>query len=322
MIDVFGTLGPCCESEDVLTAMFAEGMTGMRINLSHVMLCDCRKQIDRIRSSAEKAGVSPKILIDMQGPELRIGDLESPWMLTEKETLILGKGGVPLDNRILKEIKTNMQILLDDGKLLVEAVEVQPESCVTKVLRGGVLSSRKSIALEGAKVDMPVLTERDIENLKVAKEYGITGVMQPFVRRREDLLQVRQQLKENGCEDLRLYAKIENKSGVEQLEHLLDVCDEVVIARGDLGNSMPLWELPKVQKHLSKVCKDAGKTFMVVTQMLSSMEHSKVPTRAEVSDIYNAALDGATSVMVTGETAVGEYPVDVIRYLRKTVDMV
>ena len=185
MIDVFGTLGPCCESEDVLTAMFAEGMTGMRINLSHVMLCDCRKQIDRIRSSAEKAGVSPKILIDMQGPELRIGDLESPWMLTEKETLILGKGGVPLDNRILKEIKTNMQILLDDGKLLVEAVEVQPESCVTKVLRGGVLSSRKSIALEGAKVDMPVLTERDIENIKVAKDYGITGIMQPFARSRE-----------------------------------------------------------------------------------------------------------------------------------------
>ena len=322
MIDVFGTLGPCCESEDVLTAMFAEGMTGMRINLSHVMLKDCGKQIDRISSSAEKAGVSPKILIDMQGPELRVGTVKEPLMLNDGDELVLGKNAVPVDQRILSAMQPGMQLLLDDGKILAEVVKVKSDDCVTKVLRGGVLSSRKSIAIEGVQVEMPVLTPRDIENLKVAKEYGITGVMQPFVRSREDLIQVRQCLKENDCDDLRLYAKIENKSGVEQLENLLDVCDEVVIARGDLGNSMPLWELPKVQKHLSKVCKDAGKPFMVVTQMLSSMEHSKVPTRAEVSDIYNAALDGATSVMVTGETAVGEYPVEVIRYLRKTADMV
>ncbi len=322
MIDVFGTLGPRCESEDVLAAMFFEGMTGIRINLSHVMLKDCGKQIDRIRSAAEKAGVSPKILIDMQGPELRVGTVKEPLMLNDGDELVLGKNAVPVDQRILSAMQPGMQLLLDDGKILAEVVKVKSDDCVTKVLRGGVLSSRKSIAIDGVQVEMPALTPRDIENLKVAREYGITGVMQPFVRSREDLLQVRQQLKENGCEELRLYAKIENKSGVEQLEHLLDVCDEVVIARGDLGNSMPLWELPKVQKHLSKVCKDAGKPFMVVTQMLSSMEHSKVPTRAEVSDIYNAALDGATSVMVTGETAVGEYPVDVIRYLRKTADMV
>lgn len=322
MIDVFGTLGPSCESEEVLTAMFAEGMTGIRINLSHVMLSDCKEQIGRIHAAAEKTGVTPKILIDMQGPELRIGDLESPLILNEGERLILGKGGVPLDDRIVKEIKPNTQILLDDGKLLVEACEVQPESCVTKVLRGGMLSSRKSIALEGAQVKMPVMTERDIENIKVAKAYGITGIMQPFVRSREDLLQVKGVLKENHCEDLKVYAKIENQSGVEHLKTFLDVCDEVIIARGDLGNSMPLWELPKVQKQISKACQDAKKPFMVVTQMLSSMEHSKVPTRAEVSDIYNAALDGAASVMVTGETAVGEYPEEVIRYLRKTVDMV
>ncbi len=322
MIDVFGTLGPSCESEEVLTAMFEEGMTGIRINLSHVMLSDCREKIHRIHAAAEKTRTIPKILIDMQGPELRIGDLDSTYTLVEGENLILGNGGVPLDARILRAITSGMKILLDDGKLLVESVEVTSDCCVTKVLRGGILSSRKSIALEGAQVQMPVMTERDIENIKVAKEYGITGIMQPFARSREDLLQVRQCLKEKGCEDLRLYAKIENKSGVEQLKNLLDVCDEVVIARGDLGNSMPLWELPKVQKQISKACQDAKKPFMVVTQMLSSMEHSKVPTRAEVSDIYNAALDGAASVMVTGETAVGEYPVEVIRYLRKTVDMV
>ena len=142
--------------------------------------------------------------------------------------------------------------------------------------------------------------------------------MQPFVRSSDDLVLVRKVLDENGCEDIKIYAKIENASGVKNIVSFLDLCDEVIIARGDLGNSMPLWELPHTQKYISKICNDHDKPFMVVTQMLSSMEKSAVPTRAEVSDIYNAVLDGAYSVMVTGETAIGEYPVEVIRYLYNT----
>ncbi|MDD5833211.1 MAG: pyruvate kinase, partial [Clostridiales bacterium] len=148
---------------------------------------------------------------------------------------------------------------------------------------------------------------------------GVTGIMQPFVRSREDLEAVRAELKRAGADRLRLFAKIENQEGIARLGELLPVCDEIVIARGDLGNSMPLWELPGIQKHISYMCRAAGRDFMVVTQMLYSMEHSPVPTRAEVSDIFNAVLDGAASVMVTGETASGEYPVEVIRYLTNTV---
>ncbi len=142
--------------------------------------------------------------------------------------------------------------------------------------------------------------------------------MQPFVRSSDDLKKLRGVLDSYGGKEIKIFAKIENTRGVENLESFFGFSDEIIIARGDLGNAVPLWELPRVQKNIASRCKAAGMPFMVVTQMLSSMEHSKVPTRAEVSDIYNAVLDGAASVMVTGETAVGDYPVDVIRYLKKT----
>ncbi len=142
--------------------------------------------------------------------------------------------------------------------------------------------------------------------------------MQPFVRSADDLRQVRRAMAEAGCPHLRLFAKIEDAAGIAALPRLLPAADEIVIARGDLGNAMPLWQLPAAQKRIAAACRAAGKPFMVVTQMLQSMTHSPVPTRAEVSDVFNAVLDGAASVMVTGETAVGEYPAQVIRYLAAT----
>ena len=159
----------------------------------------------------------------------------------------------------------------------------------------------------------------DVENIRIAASCGVTGVMQPFVRSRRDLETVRQALDENGGANIRLFAKIENQMGLERLPEFLETADEIVIARGDLGNAMPLWELPAAQKRIEAQCRKAGKPFMVVTQMLASMEQNPVPTRAEVSDIFNAVADGAAAVMVTGETAVGKWPVEVIRYLSNTV---
>ncbi|SHJ59631.1 pyruvate kinase [Pseudobutyrivibrio xylanivorans] len=320
MIDVLGTLGPSCSDEKILEAMFSEGMTGIRINLSHVMLRECREQIKAIKSAAAKIGIDAKILIDMQGPELRIGEMKKPISLKEGQEIKLGNGEIPVEPIILENIRNGMDILLDDGKILVNVNEVADKYACAVVKRGGVLSSKKSILLVGTTINMPAVTEKDLENISIAQELGITGVMQPFVRSRDDLMDVRHALENCGAKDIKIYAKIENIDGVNSLESFMDACDEIVIARGDLGNCMPLWKLPRVQKQISLVCNKYKKPFMVVTQMLSSMEHSKVPTRAEVSDIYNAALDGAKSVMVTGETAVGEYPVEVIRYLRKTVN--
>ena len=331
MVDIFGTLGPTCDNEEILTAMFREGMTGIRINLSHVMLTDCADSIKRIQNAASRCGITPKILIDMQGPELRIGDLKEPMDLREGDKVL-----IPLEPMILRMISPGQEVLLDDGRILAEVVACEDKAVALKILRGGILKSRKSIAIAGANIDdIPALTDTDRENLKHAAEYGITGVMQPFVRSAEDLKELRQALDEatvtnthnsgtNGIAEnsntgeISIYAKIENMSGVENLTSFFPYADEIIIARGDLGNAMPLWELPGVQKKIAKTCREHKMPFMVVTQMLSSMEHSKVPTRAEVSDIYNAVMDGAASVMVTGETAIGDNPVDVIRYLTKT----
>ena len=185
--------------------------------------------------------------------------------------------------------------------------------------RGGVLTSNKSVSVPGVNIDLPCLTETDKTNIAAAKKFGVTAVMQPFVRSRADLETVRATLDAAGASDVKLMAKIENLEGIKHLPELLEVADACIIARGDLGNAMPLWELPAAQKRIAAICREANKPFMVATQLLSTMEKSAVPTRAEVSDIFNAVLDGASAVMATGETAVGEHPIEVVRYLTNTV---
>lgn len=236
-MDFYGTIGPACADVKLLQQMVEAGMTGIRMNLSHGPLAAHKDWLVMLH----KAGVK-KLLIDLQGPELRIGRLPQPLSLTTE----------------------------------------------------------------------------DKENLAIAAGRGVTGVMLPFVRGAADIRNLRQALAEAGAPQLKILAKIENLAGVQALPEFLPLVDEVVIARGDLGNAMPLWELPRCQKQLSAACRAAGVPFMVVTQMLDSMHTRAVPTRAEVSDIYNAVLDGASSLMLTGETAAGQYPVQAMEYLVRT----
>ena len=321
MISIYGTFGPACSSREVMERMFHEGMTGMRLNLSHTGLKDSEALLAAFHAAAEAVGVTPQLLIDMQGPELRIGDLPKALTLTAGDTLVLGEGGIPVPKEILPVMYPGDEVVLDDGKIGVRILENRVDSAAATVIRGGVLTSRKSIKLKNpdAKVELPVLTAHDLQNVRLAAQYGVTGLMQPFVRSGAELKQVREALAANGAEHVKIYAKIEHMQGVNNLEDILSEADEIIIARGDLGNDMDLWQLPAVQKEIAEVCRSCGKPFIVVTQMLASMERSPVPTRAEVSDIFNAVLDGAAGVMVTGETAVGQYPVDVIRYLTNTV---
>ena len=214
-------------------------------------------------------------------------------------------------------ITPGQKLLLDDGKLLLRVNAVDTALHCT-VLRGGLLQSRKSIAVPGVEVSSPTLTDEDLQNLRVAADCGVTGVMLPFVRSAEDIRTLRAALEDAHAGQIQIFAKIENLAGVRTLPEFLPLVDQVVIARGDLGNAMPLWELPRCQKQLASLCRAAGVPFMVVTQMLDSMQTRAVPTRAEVSDIYNAVLDGAASLMLTGETAAGQYPVQAMEYLVKT----
>ena len=315
-VRIYGTLGPACREEATLARMLREGMDSIRLNLSHSTLSSAAGLVSAYHSAACACGVAAGLLIDMQGPELRLGALPEPMALEEGSCV--AAADLPFPERVKQALEgapRGQEILLDDGKLLL-AVE-SPQRL--RVIRGGSLQSRKSVALPGCRIDAPALTDTDRVNLAAAKEFGVTAVMQPFVRGREDLLEVRSAMEEAGCGRLRLMAKIENREGVEKLEEIIPCCDEIVIARGDLGNAFDLWELPAVQKRISAACRKAGRDFMVVTQMLDSMTHRPVPTRAEVSDVFNAVLDGASSVMVTGETASGEYPAEVMRYLVRTV---
>lgn len=312
-MDFYGTIGPACAQPETLRRMVDAGMTGIRMNLSHGSLAQHADWLEMIRS----AGIR-ELLIDLQGPELRIGRLAQPAALTEGSTVRLGAGGIPCPEALVRAAAPEQQLLLDDGRLLVQVTRTEADMLLFTVLRGGVLQSRKSIAAPGLTVPSPTLTAEDLENLKIATQCGVTGVMLPFVRGAEDIRTLRRALDEAGAPEIRIFAKIENMTGVRTLPEFLHLVDEVVIARGDLGNAMPLWELPRCQKQLSAACRAAGVPFMVVTQMLDSMCTRAVPTRAEVSDIYNAVLDGAASVMLTGETAAGQYPVEAMEFLVRT----
>ena len=313
MTEIYGTLGPACANAEILEQMIGAGMTGVRLNLSHLSLPQAEGELAALREAERRSGKRVKLLIDMQGPELRIGTLSEPMALPEGGTISLER--IPLPEVLRKRLRPGQELLLDDGKLLLRT----EEKGKARILRGGILHSRKSVAVPGLELCLPALTESDRANLRLAADCGVYGVMQPFVRSREDLEELRRALNASGGAQIRIYAKIENREGIRRLEDLLPAADEIVIARGDLGNAMPLWELPAAQKEISDRCRAAGRAFMVVTQMLASMEHSPVPTRAEVSDIFHAVLSGAASVMVTGETAVGDYPVEAIRYLANTV---
>ena len=312
-MEFYGTIGPACAQPETLQRMVKAGMTGIRMNLSHGPLSAHKDWLDMIHA----VGI-PQLLIDLQGPELRIGTLTQPLVLEPGQSLRLGQGGVPCPAALVQAARPGQNLLLDDGRLLVQVAGADGVALQCTVVRGGTLQSRKSLAAPGLAVASPTLTEADLQNLQLAGSCGVTGVMLPFVRGAEDIRTLRRALEQAGAGQIRIFAKIENLAGVQALPEFLPLVDEVVIARGDLGNAMPLWELPRCQKQLSAVCRSAGVPFMVVTQMLDSMCSRAVPTRAEVSDIYNAVSDGASSVMLTGETAAGQYPVEAMEYLVRT----
>lgn len=360
-LELYGTLGPTDHSTEILNDMFQAGMTGLRLNLSHTNLADCEPWLENLYAVAEKRHIVPDLLVDLQGPEVRIGILKEPLPLsdgsavrlcpiaamagksisspaenerfsmeeknvssTEKSPVPANSGMkvpvIPVPEAVFSYLKEGQTLRLDDGNIILTVTKVSPAlpAAEARVAAGGVLSSRKSLAIDGISVELPTLTAQDFENLKVLQKYRVTGVMLPFVRGREDLINLKKALMDNRLSHIRIFAKIENRQGVEQLSSLLPHCDQIVIARGDLGNAYPLPKLPGIQKQIARTCLAFKKPFMVVTQMLASMAEHPVPTRAEVSDIFNAVLDGASSLMLTGETAAGRYPVEAMQVLSDT----
>lgn len=319
-MEFYGTLGQSCREQDTLVKLFQAGMTGARLNLSHTTLTDCAHLLrEQYAPAAHQAGIAaPHLIIDLQGPELRVGALSQPVPLSEGSEVLLGEGGIPVPQIVVDAARPGHQLSLDDSAILLEVTRTTPSALTCRVLRGGSLDSRKSLAILGVELDIPALTDDDLDNLDQAGQFGVTHILQPFVRSKDDVAALRRALTHRGLDRIQIMAKIENRRGLEHLDEIISAADQVCIARGDLGNAIPLWELPRIQKEIACRCVAAGKPFCLVTQLLWSMEQRSVPTRAEVSDIYNGVLDGASSLMLTGETAAGKYPVEAMEYLVKT----
>lgn len=288
---IYGTIGPACCDTEMLVHLFEKGMTGIRINLSHADLEEADAWISGIHSAWSRLhDGTPEILIDLRGPELRIGTLGAERLLKEGDGLSLVADGqnnlfdpteIPVPGTLLVALAPGQEILLDDGRIALKVEEQfrcgSSVAVECTVVRGGVLKSGKSIAAPGVEIQTPTLTERDYRNLARVKQCRITGVMLPFVRNQEDLKNLKEALINEDAGDIRIFAKIENLQGMEHLGELLPHCDEIVIARGDLGNAMSLAKLPCAQEEIAAQCRKHGRAFMVVTQMLASMEHRAVP---------------------------------------------
>lgn len=306
----YATLGPSCCDTAVLAALLRRGVTGFRLNLSHTSLSARRDWIDALHAAERETGLRAQLMIDLRGPEVRIGALSAPLPLAEGETVTLG-ADIPVDGDVLDALRPGMTVLLDDGAMALSMVD----GGVCRVTRGGILTGHKSLTLEGVDLRRPALCEADLADLSQAAALGVNAVMQPFVRSGDDLYMVRQTMAANGLAGAELFAKVENRPGLDALPDWLALCDVVTIARGDLGSSLPLEQLPAAQKHIAALCRSRGKPFLVVTQLLHSMIDHPSPTRAEVLDIYNAVLDGADCLMLTGETAQGRYPLESVDWL-------
>ena len=301
----YATLGPSCCDTAALAALLRRGVTGFGLNLSHRPLAARTDWIDALHAAERETGLRAQLMIDLRGPEVRIGDMPVPLPLAEGAAVTLG-ADIPVDGDVLDALRPGMTVLLDDGAMALTVVD----GGVCRVTRGGTLTGHKSLTLEGVDLRRPALCEADLADLSQAAALGVNAVMQPFVRSADDLRVVRQTMAENGLADAELFAKVENQPGLDALPDWLALCDVVTIARGDLGSSLPLEQLPAAQKRIAALCRSHRKPFLVVTQLLHSMIDHPSPTRAEVLDIYNAVLDGADCLMLTGETAQGHYPLE------------
>lgn len=319
MIKLYGTLEPSCGNAEILCEMINEGMTGIRLNLSHGNLDSFTEYLDQLNKAEDICGKIIELVIDMEGHEMRVGNLQNPIVLLEQELIVLGED-IPIDKDVLEQLEAGLVCRLDDGKIELFIQEKVENGYLCIVKRGGRLLPRKSFAVIGKNFTRPVLTKRDVDNIRNARKYGVAAILQPFVHSSKDVDEVRKVLAKQGCPDIAVMAKIEDEIGINNMDDIVSSSDYVVFARGDLGNNMDMWKVPKMQKRLAAVCKKQGKPFIVATQLLASMEKNPTPTRAEMNDIFNCALDGAFGLMLTGETAAGNYPAKAIYYLGKAAD--
>lgn len=318
------SIGPSSTPPEIMKQMVEVGMNVARINFSHATPEEKIAVVDSVHKVREMTGKNIAILYDTKGPEFRNGMIENDEIkLVEGKTIRLVKENV-LGNeerisvnhpQAIDNLKVGSIVLLENGLMKIEVISVEEDGVTCKIINGGVLGNKKSLNAPGIKLDIPFISDIDREDIIYACEHEGDYIALSFVSCKEDVLEAREILKEHNREDMKVISKIESTTGVQNLDSIIDVSDGIMVARGDLGVEVPMQQLPKYQKLMIEKCREKGKFVIVATEMLESMKKSARPTRAEVSDVANAVLDGTDAVMLSGETTVGKYPIEVVRFM-------
>ena len=326
---IVATLGPATSSKEVLKDMLEAGVNVFRVNFSHANYDDVKRKIETIRELNEEHGFSAAILGDLQGPKLRVGKMKEEVVVSKGDQIIFATGEefegtserVYMNyDRFPQDVKAGERILLDDGKLIFEVVSTNKKNEVkARVIQGGPLRSKKGVNLPNTSISLPALTEKDIEDAIFAVSQKVDWIALSFVRNSEDLIQLQNLIKEHTTDKIPIIAKIEKPEGVENIDKIVAYCDGLMVARGDLGVEIPAQEVPLIQKQLVLKAKKARIPVIIATQMMETMITSLTPTRAEVNDVANSVMDGADAVMLSGETSVGNYPVQVIEKMSQII---
>ena len=329
---IVATLGPAIDSKEMLLKMVATGVNVFRINFSHADYDDVKKRVQYIREINEEHGYNASVLADLQGPKLRVGVMKDDVVVAPGDEIVFATGArfegtkdrvYMTYDRFPLDTKPGEQILLDDGKLIFEVVSTnQKDEVKAKVIQGGPLKSKKGVNLPNTNISQPALTEKDKEDALFAIEQEVDWIALSFVRNAEDLMELEAIVSKHSSYKIPIIAKIEKPEAVINIDKIVACCDGLMVARGDLGVEIPAHEVPLIQKQLVLKAKSARIPVIIATQMMESMITSLTPTRAEVNDVANSVMDGADAVMLSGETSVGQYPVQVIQKMSDIIKSV
>lgn len=320
------TIGPSSESPEILETLMLSGMNVCRLNFSHGSHEEHLEKIKTIKRVRRKLNLPVAIMLDTKGPEIRIKDFIEKEVRLEPEQIftlttrdIMGTKDIVSVSyaRLVNDVTKGSSISIDDGLIQLEVLEIKDQTdIVCKVLNGGIISNKKGVNVPGSKINLPAITPKDIDDIKFGIENDIDMIAASFVRKKEDVYDIRKVLEDNGGEYIKIISKIESEEGVQNLNEIIEASDGIMVARGDLGVEIKTELIPIVQKRIIRETNKAGKPVITATQMLDSMIRMPRPTRAETTDVANAIIDGTDCVMLSGETAAGKYPVEAVRTMR------
>ncbi|MFC1504094.1 pyruvate kinase [Spirochaetota bacterium] len=327
-VKILATIGPSSSSLHIIKGLMKNGANAARLNFSHGTHDEHKRRFKLIRQASRTLAIPFAVIADLQGPKIRIGELEGyqPVELERGKNIIITAEDIAGTSDIIsttypgliRDISPGNMLMIDDGLIRIRVLKKDRKSALCKVIEGGVLGERKGINLPGVKISTPSFTKKDRKDLALALELGVDYIALSFVRTEEDVIRLKKMI-QNKNKSVRVIAKIEKPEAVKRIDRIIEEADGIMIARGDLGVEMSPSQVPMIQKEIIRKANKKNKLVIVATQMLESMRKSRIPTRAEASDVANAVIDSADALMLSGETAMGKYPVESVKMMRKII---